>query len=321
MHDDASFTPPERSKGRVAVLVGIILWSLGNLAVRGSTLDGAQLAFWRYLIAAAIYGVIHLRFVGPLRLNDFRRAAPAGLAIALEIAFFFMAIKSTTIANTTVIGSMLPLLLFAVAARRFGETVSGRLVASTVVGLGGVGLVVFGSSQSAATWSLTGDLLAVVALVFFAAYFAFAKSAREHLGVFTLQTHSMFVGVPVLAVITLLDSGEIAFPQGAQWWQPLLLIALPGTGHLLVNWAHSHVTLTYTSMMVLLVPVLSVIGAWLLFDERVSSLQALGIVVAIAVLSFAVVETRRINTPEEPVEGAVAGVGESAVAGAVESAN
>jgi len=280
--------------GTLAVAVTVTLWSIGNLIVRGTDLTGPQIAFWRYLFAALLYGVGHHVFVGPLRWSDFKTAAPMGIVLAIEIALFFVAIKSTTVANVTVIGALTPLLLFGVAARRFSEHVPLRVVAATVLAVAGVAAVLFGSSDGA-TWSLKGDALAVAALVFFAAYFALGKVARETLSGITLQTHSLIAGVPVLAIVLGVDSGGLPVPAAGQWWYVFGLIAFPGTGHLLLNWAHAHVSLTLVSLMTLAVPVLSILGAAVLFDESIGGLQGAGIVIVLVVLSFAVVDTSKLQ--------------------------
>ncbi len=290
--------------GKPAVVTTILFWSIGNLIVRGTELTGPQVAFWRYLFAATLYAIGHSIFVGPLRWKDFKVAAPMGMVLALEIALFFVAIKTTTVANVTVIGSLTPLLLFGVAARRFGERVSPQVVAATLLALVGVAAVVFGST-SAAGWNPVGDALAVGALIFFAAYFALGKVARETLSGITLQTHSLISGVPVLGAVLLFDSRGLPVPANDQWWYVFGLIAFPSTGHFLVNWAHNHVSLTLVSLMTLGVPVLSVLGAAILFDEPLVMLQILGIAVVLVVLSFAIVETSRLDRSEsaddEPV--------------------
>lgn len=281
--------------GKLAAAIAVTFWSIGNLIVRGTELTGPQIAFWRYLIAAILYATGHQLFVGPLRWVDFKTAAPMGTVLAIEIALFFVAIKSTTVANVTVIGALTPLLLFGVAARRFSEHIPLRVVGATALAVGGVAVVVFGSTEGA-SWSFKGDALAVIALVFFAAYFALGKAARETLSGITLQTHSLIVGVPVLAVVFFVDSGGLPTPPADQWWYVLGLVVFPGTGHLMINWAHAHVSLTLVSLMTLAVPVLSILGAAVLFDELLVGAQVAGIVVVLAVLSFAIVETSNLRT-------------------------
>lgn len=285
--------------GKLAVVGTVVLWSIGNMIVRGTDLTGPQIAFWRYLMAAILYAIGHVVFVGPLRWRDFVVAAPAGITLSIEVAIFFVAIKTTTVANVTVIGALTPLLLFGVDARRFSERISVRVISATLVALVGVAAVVFGSVD-ATTWSPTGDALAFLALLFFAAYFAFGKVARESLSGITLQTHSLVAGVPILAIVFAIDSGGMPVPDRSQWWYALGLVVFPSTGHFLIGWAHAHVSLTLVSLMTLGVPVLSVVGAAVLYGERLVALQIFGIATVLAVLVFAIVETSTLDD-EPPV--------------------
>jgi drug/metabolite transporter (DMT)-like permease len=272
----------------------VAFWSIGNLVVRDSSLTGPQIAFWRYLVAAAIYTGVHIRMIGPLRWNDFKKSAPTGIVIAAEIVAFFVAINHTTIANATVIGNMVPLLLFAVAARRFGESVPTQVVVATVAALGGVAAVVYGGPQDIG-WNLKGDGLAVVAVFLFAGYFWLAKEARRTLHVFTLQTHSLIAGIPLLGLIFVVESKGLPVPSGQQWWSVVALVGIPGTGHLLMNWAHAHVSLTLASVLTLGVPVLSVVGAYFLFGEKLVWLQVAGLAVVLVVLAYAINETTQLQ--------------------------
>lgn len=285
-----------RTRGITAVATAIVFWSAGNLIVRDSPLTGPQIAFWRYLIAGLGYAVLHRRLIGPLTWRDARRSLPTALAITIEIVVFFVALKETTVANATVIGALMPLLLFGVAARRFSERIPAGVVVATMLALVGVAAVVFGAD--AATWNPRGDLLAVLALGLFAAYFALAKAAREHVSSFTLQAHTLLLGTPLLLAVTVIDSGGLHVPVGAEWLHVFGLILFPTTGHLLINWAHAHVSLTLTSLMTLGVPVLSSVGAALFFAEHLGPVQMAGVAVVLVILCYAIVETGRLRRAE-----------------------
>ena len=56
---------------------------------------------------------------------------------------------------------------------------------------------------------------------------------------------------------TLVDAGGLDVPDGTQWLWLAALLAVPGTGHMLMNWAHAHVRLVIASMLNLSVPALS----------------------------------------------------------------
>ena len=101
------------TRGHAAVVTAVLLWSAGNLIIRGVPMDPAQIAFWRVLLAAGLYWVA-LRARGRrLTWTDLRVSAPAGAAIGIELWLFFTALKTTSIANATVIGAIQPLIVIA----------------------------------------------------------------------------------------------------------------------------------------------------------------------------------------------------------------
>jgi len=280
---DTATTPRASRFGLSAAVGAILAWSAGNIMVRQVPMSGLQIAFWRILLAAVVYAVA-VRLSGRrLTWTHIKRTIPTGIVIGVEIAVFFVAIKSTTVANATVIGSLVPLLLMGVASHRFGEIITRFLVGTAVISLAGVALVMYGSS-SEATWSLRGDLLSVVALVFFAAYFALAKSARQDVPALEFQAALWIVGTVVLFPVALVDAGGVDVPTARNWLWLIGLLLVPGTGHLLMNWAHPHVKLTVSGMLTLGVPVLTTIGGAVFLDEPVDIAQVTGIAVVLGAL-------------------------------------
>jgi drug/metabolite transporter (DMT)-like permease len=266
----------------------VVCWSAGNVIVKRLALPGIPVAFFRVVFGTAIYAaVLHLRG-GRLDRVTLRRSALTGALFGLQIAAFFVAVKRTTIANATIIGALQPILLLAVASRRFGEIVDRWLVAMLLVAFGGVALVVFGSAASP-VWDPVGDLLAVVALLLFAAYFVAAKTARTTLGAFELQTGALVASSVVLAPIALLDDTRLGSPSVAQLLGVVLLVLIPGTGHLLMNWSHRYLRLSRSSMLTLAVPALSTAGAAVFLDESVVVAQVIGMVVVLGILGVIIV--------------------------------
>ncbi|MED5600085.1 MAG: EamA family transporter [Actinomycetota bacterium] len=278
-------------RGRASAATAVCFWSVGNVIVAGFDLPGLQIGFWRLFLGAVVYGTFF--YAGGRRITwaTVRLVALPAVTIALEIALFFAALKNTSLANATTIGALQPILLMAVASHRYRERVTGWLVGIAFVAIGGVALVMFGAGGGSGG-HLWGDLLAAVSTFFFAAYFVFVKDVRHHLDTFTLQTTSMAIGALVLLPLAAIDAGQVIppLPSWSQWGWLALLLAVPGTGHFLMNWAHLHVSLTLTGLLTLAIPVLSAAGGWLVLDQRLTAVQVLGMVV---VLSTLVVVVRR----------------------------
>lgn len=278
--------------GTLAAISAIVLWSAGNLIVRDAPMEGVQIAFWRVSLGAVSYWLFLVMSGRRLTLSQLKASAPAGAAIALELAVFFVAIKSTTVANATVIAALQPLVVIAIGIKRFGEHVTRTLIVVSAIAITGVILVVFGSSAQA-IWSPRGDVLAVVAMLLFAAYFIFAKHARAAVPAFEFQTGLWVVGAVVLLPVAVFDAGGLVFPTSTQWLWLVALLLVPGTGHFVMNWAHGSVSLSLTSLLNLGTPVLSTLGAFVFLNEDLGPVQIVGVVIVIAALAIVVTRESR----------------------------
>lgn len=277
-------------------MAAAVAWAAGNVIVRAVPLPGIQVAFWRILLGAVVYTVLFVIGGGRLRWEALRISAPAGALIAIELAFFFVAIKSTTVANAVVIGNMQPLILFYVASRRFGENINRWLIGVALVAFVGVGVVIFGSADSAA-WNPRGDFLAFIAMLFFAAYFVAAKTGRQHLRVFEFQTMQLITGAVIMAPVAFIEAGwQFDVPSLNQWAWLAVLLAVPGTGHLLMNFAHLRVKLSTTSLLTLGIPAASTLAAAIFLDEPATTLQYLGMAVVVAALAAVITREARLQS-------------------------
>jgi drug/metabolite transporter (DMT)-like permease len=70
------------------------------------------------------------------------------------------------------------------------------------------------------------------------------------------------------------------------------MVCLPGSGHLLMNYAHAHVRLSLMGVITVLAPASSALLAWLLLDEDLVAVQVVGIAIAIVALALMMTTTR-----------------------------
>ncbi len=263
-----------------------VLWGLGNVVSKWIDVPGTVLALHRLWIGALVLGaVLVLRGGRPSR-RDLRLAAPGGLAFGCNIAAFFTAIKATSVANASLIVALQPVVLMLLAGRLFGERVGSRQVALTGVAVIGVALVVAGGAGRP-TWSLRGDLLAVVALGMWVVYFVASKRARQRLGSLEYQFSLTAIAAVVVLPLALVEGGVldvgVAGLLGA-----LALALVPGSGHLIMNWAHPKLAITTSSLLTLVVPVVAAGLAWVVLGESLVALQVLGGAVVLAGVAAAV---------------------------------
>jgi len=291
--------------GAGAVLFAVVVW--GGVAVVAKLvddIDGLVLGFHRLWIASAVTTAVFAATGGRLSWRLLRLSLWGGIAFGLDIVLFFSALKHTTVANATVIGALQPALVLLIAGRLFGERITAAIVTWSMIAIGGVIVVMYGSSGTP-VWSLTGDLLAFGALLAWTGYFVASKQVRRQLKSFEYLTGMVIVATVAVAPIALL-SGQRLEPGGLDGWAWITLLAVGsgGFGHLLINWAHDHIDLSVMSLLTLAVPVVAVISAAIFLDEEIVFTQVAGM--AIVVLALGVVVLRS-TSPETlvPEEAAV----------------
>ena len=284
---------------RVAAVGAVLCWSTGNVIVAQVDMPGLAIAFWRLVLGAVLYATV-LHAVGRrITWAQVRLAVPVAITFALELGLFFTALHHTSVANATTIASLQTIALMAVASVRFGERIGGWLIGIALVAIGGVTVVMFGGGANGEL-QLRGDLLALAAMVLFTAYFVVVKDVRARIDTFTLQTVTMTLGAVVLLPMAAIEAGRLvpAWPSWTEWGWLALLLAIPGTGHLLMNWAHLHVSLSLAGMLTLAIPALSALGAWLVLDQRRTVVQATGMAVVIASLVVVVRLDARLHVDQ-----------------------
>jgi drug/metabolite transporter (DMT)-like permease len=284
---DASAPPAATGVHYGAVAIAVFAWGCGPLAVRAVTASGLTVAFWRLWIAVPITWLVSSVVARqPVTRQVLRVSAPAGALFGAGLAVGFAAFKATSIANATLISSLQPLLVLVVAGPLFGERITRRKLGAAAVSLAGVTLVILGATATSGA-SLRGDLLAVVNLVGYTAYFLEVKR-RRNAGVpsWAFLTAMVLWAAITITPIALLWSSDLDAVGGWDWFWLLVMVLLPGlAGHGLMTWAQRYVDVTVSSLLTLGSPVVSVIGAWIFFDQELVPLQILGAALVLAGLA------------------------------------
>ena len=261
--------------------------AFGPSIVKKVEMEEMAFVFWRLGIAAAFYTVVLVLAGNRLRWIDLKRSAVGGVIFAVNLVFFILSMRRTSAVNAVVIASLQPILLLAVGHRLFGERPHRSVYVGASVAFVGVVVAMAGSGAGGvATWS--GDLMALVTMVLFAAYYVASKQARAEMDSITYQLSLTVVATVVLLPIALVVEGGVALPSDGDWWMVAAMAIIPGTGHLLTNFAHGHVTLTQMSLISLLFTAVAPLYAWWLIGERIAGQQGVGMAVVLIALSFVV---------------------------------
>ncbi len=287
--------PGSSPAGVAAAVAAVTVWGLGNTIIASVDMSGIALSFYRLLFGALLYVAVLYARGGRLGRRSFRLGGPGGVAFGLNVATFFAALHLTSVANATTISALQPLAIMAFAAVMFGERIRARHVVCAIVATLGVALVAFGTSRGA-TGSITGDLMAVLALITWAWYFIASKKARQQLDTLEYMTVINIVAFVVVAPIALVTGDLFADGGRLDASTAMLIVAIvlvPGSGHILINWAHNHTMLVTSALITLALPVVATASAAVFLDQRVAAIQVVGIVTVVVALAAVIIGDAR----------------------------
>jgi drug/metabolite transporter (DMT)-like permease len=273
----------------VALFFGATCIALSPIFVRLSEAGPTATAFWRVTLAVPVLWIF---FRPPLRGPKLLFLA-AGAAFAGDLAFWHTSIQLTSVANSTLLANLASIFVTLAAWILWRQRPRALFLAALALALIGVGLLVH-TSLSFSRTALLGDALGVVTAMFYAWYILAVKGLRDR-GAATLQV--MAVTSTLTAVILLpvaLATGEQMLPASAYGWWILLGLALisHAAGQGLIAYALAHLPAPFSSVGLLLQPVVAAFFAWVLLSEPLVALQIAGGLVVLAAIWLA----RRAST-------------------------
>jgi len=305
-HSDAATGGGLHPAGLLGAFTAALAWGASSVIAKILDMDSLAIVVYRFGLASLTFLIWMASRGIRLDLKKMRLAAPAGIALAIDVALFFSAVKETTVANATVIGALQPVLMLAVARRFLGERISAPQIFWSLVAVGGVVFLIFGSSGLPG-WSVQGDLLAVGALIAWTTYMFLVKTSQSDELSTTEFTSAVAIYTAVLCTpLAFVFGQDLSWPSTNSW----LLIALMtfGSGllaHPLMNWSLARIPVSIGSAMTLLVPISASVLAWAFVDERITAVQMIGIaitLVSLAALTREQANRTRVDATAAPTE-------------------
>ena len=263
--------------GLTALLAGSVLLSLGPLFVRAADTGPVAAGFWRMALAVPVLLVIARVTGDPVR--RLPRGLPmlfaiSGLFFAADLAAWHLGIFQTKLANANLLGNstsfLLPLWAFA-ASRTLPTRIQG-----TALGLAALGVVLLmGQSLELSRQNLIGDILCLLAGVFYTVYLVLMAKARDTMGAWPVLAWSTIMSAPPLLLLAAV-LGEQILPSN---WTPLLLLTLCSQilGQSLMIYAIGRVAPLLFGITLLIQPVISAALGWSLYNERLTLLDWVGV--------------------------------------------
>lgn len=278
----------------LAAFISMSSWGAGPLIIRGITASTSTITVMRLALSVPVMALWARRTGGRLDWQVMKATALPGVFFFASMALAFEAIRHTTIANQTLIGSLSPAVLMLIAPRVLREKVTPTQVLAAFLGFAGIAVVVFGGGNTG-SGSLFGAALSFVSMALWTTYVVMVKRVRVRdenawsylAGNFAWST---IYGIPwaIFGSFSIADLGRV------DWTLLAIMVVVQGTlGHGLHAWSLRHLDATVSSLINLGAPVLSAIGAWFIYDQSMTIVQVLGAAIVLGSLGLVTISASR----------------------------
>jgi drug/metabolite transporter (DMT)-like permease len=283
-----------------ALLLGNIALAFGPWLVRLADVGPVAAGFWRLALALPFLLIVGKLAGQPAHWP--RRALVVTILVAaafysLDLAAWNAGIRMTKLGNATLFGNS-GSFVFAIYGLILAHRLpSAKQSCALVLALGGAALLISGSYELSPK-NFAGDLLTLVAGLFYGGYLIFVERGRTELKPLPLLILATAFSVPILLVISL-SLGERIWPQD---WTPLIIFALSSQvlGQGLLVYSIGTLPPLVVSLGLLTQPAISATVGWLAYGEKLSATDAIGAFAIAAALVLVRLPERGLRMPEEP---------------------
>jgi drug/metabolite transporter (DMT)-like permease len=261
-------------------------------------------AFYRLWLGAALLTIITYAVGQRLSWATLRHTWLGGIFLGADMMMFYSAVRLTSIVDVTVIGAFQPALVLVAARKMFDERLGRWDVFWIIIAMAGVTIAVLGPS-SVARHRVLGDLLSVGALVAFSAYWLISKRARERTQAMEYTAGVTIMAAVVTSIVVLASGRAIGHVHASDWGWFVLLAIVPGSGHLIMNWAHRFVDASVSSAISCLAPLVAAVAAIPILGQSLSTLQVVGELIGLAAIAIVAARNRQpVDPPAETTSSA-----------------
>lgn len=285
-----------------ALITGVACVSFASILIRlADDVPSTVMTAYRLTIASFILIVWSLskRYkIFPNNKKDLFLAALGGLFLSAHFIFWIASIKYTTISSSTTLVSTSPIFVGILSYILFREKQSLAIQISILLSITG-GAVLAGSdggifSKNLNETSLLGDMLAIFGAAAVSVYFIIGSKLRKNMKIMQYIT-LVYSSAAILSTIFVILSGEhfTGYKINSYIYMFLLAIIPQLIGHTSFNWALEHISASVVSIATLGEPIGATILAYIIFSEKVGTIQLAGMFMIFSAIVISAKRSKR----------------------------
>ena len=285
--------------------ISIIAISFSAIFVKWSDAPASILSMYRMWFAS----ILMLPIVWKKR-HEFKKIVKrdwyflffSGLFLAFHFVLWFGSLKLTTVASSTIILALQPIVSLAGGFFLYKERTT--LSALMTMGIAIIGAMMIGWGDLALSkGAIMGDILSFLSVISVVGYLLIGQSTVKKVSHW-LYSFCVFLSAAIVLTIYNLSAGVAVTGYPAKEWGIFLLLAsVPTVSHVINNWLLNYVNATTISMSILGEPVGATILAFFLLDENLAGWQIVGGLLVLVGVFFFLTKKQEKIIPEVVKEG------------------
>lgn len=279
--------------------LALIMLLLGGAAIGGSPIfvrlsevGPMATAFWRIAIALLPLAILFYRsdayrLARPQGYRDKAQLILPGFFLAADLIAWHQSIHITTVANATLLANLAPVFVTAIGWMLFGTKITPRFAIGLMLAMAGV-VVLKGGVAGFSDGDQLGDALAIVAALFYAGYMLSIAALRSRFDTLRVMTWSSISAAIFLLPAMLLMEDQIV-PATSYGWLILAGLALisHAGGQFAISYALAFLPASFSSLTLLVQPVVAALLGMFILAEWLSPLQVAGGVIVLCGIFYA----------------------------------
>lgn len=266
----------------VALLAGAFSIGCSPIFVRLSEVGPISTAFWRLSLALLPLIAFSGKQLGqpgtalPKRPLEHLLVAAPGLILAVELIAWHLSLRMTTVANSTLFANLAPVFVALGGWVFLKQKVSRTFVLALVMSIAGA-IILKGGLAFDGAGDTRGDALAVFAAALYAVYIMLIGWVRQrHATAVIMIWGSIAASLFTLPVALYLEPALL--PTTVFGWAVVFGLAWisQAGGQSLITFALAWLPVAFSSLTLLIQPVVAAILAWVLLGEALTPMQMIG---------------------------------------------
>ena len=279
-------TAPSQRFALTALILGGAAIGGSPIFVRLSEVGPMATAFWRVALALIPIFIVSMlkKDAGqkPQSLFDYSMLILPGVMLSLDLAAWHLSITMTSVANATLLANLAPVFVTVIAFLFFKAQISRVFMLGLALALVGV-VILKGGPAALADGDLRGDGLAMIAAFFYACYILALGRLRSRFDTMRIMLWSTASAAVCIFPVAFFFEGHM-LPMTVYGWSMVFGLAFisHAGGQVAITYALAYLAPAFSSLTLLLQPVVAAILAWALLNEAIGTMQALGGAVVLA---------------------------------------